>query len=329
MESGILSIDIGGTKIAGGIVDQQGIVRHYRSIPTDAQKGGEALMCRVIQFCQTMCEEIRKESSGSNIQLDLAAIGISSAGQIDNQSGKVIYASDNLPGWTGMEIKSHIETEINLPVFVENDVNCLALGEHRFGAGKGHNQILCMAIGTGIGGALILNGVLYRGWKGSAGELGHLCIDYQGRRCICGARGCLEAYVAGPAIEKDYLQRYEQNHPNILKPDLPQMHLEDIAQLAQLGDQDAQAVIITAGEYLGYGLYGLLNTFNPEIVIIGGGVVNVGKSFLEETRRIISISALEPMRQTPIVAAQLQGANAGLVGAAVFCWQELGGIFAR
>lgn len=328
MELGILSIDIGGTKIAGGIVDRQGRVSHFKSIPTEAQNGGEALIGRVIHFCQNMWEEIRSTPSGSNTPSDVAAIGISSAGQIDSQLGSVIFASDNLPGWTGMDIKGRIEAELKLPVFVENDVNCLALGEQMFGAGKGHSQILCIAIGTGIGGALIVNGSLYRGWKGSAGELGHLCIDYQGRQCICGAKGCLEAYVAGPAIEKDYLKRYQQNHPHILTANLPKMHLEDIAQLAQLGDQDAQAVITTAGEYLGYGLYGLLNTFNPEIVIIGGGVVNVGKSFLEETRRIISITALDPMRDTPIVPAQLEGACAGLVGAAVFCWQESGGAFA-
>jgi glucokinase len=153
-----------------------------------------------------------------------------------------------------------------------------------------------MTIGTGIGGAIIVNGALYRGWKGSAGELGHLCIDYQGRQCICGAHGCLEAYVAGPAIEREFFRKTARNSSISNKNGNSNIRLENIVKLAQDGNIDAQAVIKDAGYYLGCGLYGLLNTLNPEIVIIGGGVVNTGALFLDEARRVVSSKALSPMK---------------------------------
>lgn len=324
MVSRILSVDIGGTKIAGGIIDPSGNINQYQTIPTNAYQGAESLITRVIQFCKTMLAEIQAPPYQSKAINFPSAIGISSAGQIDSQQGKVIFATENLPGWTGMEIKKLIEAELQLPTFVENDVNCMALGELTFGAGKGYHHLLCMTIGTGIGGAIIVNGSLYRGWKGSAGELGHLCIDYQGRQCICGAHGCLEAYVAGPAIEREFIRKTSRNSSIPNKNGNSNIRLEDIVKLAQDGNIDAQAVIKDAGYYLGCGLYGLLNTLNPEIVIIGGGVVNTGAVFLDEARRVVSSKALSPMKNTPVVAAKLEGACANLIGAAVSGWQQLG-----
>lgn len=323
MNSCILSIDIGGTKIAAGVIDQAGSLSQYLTIPTNTNQGGEAIINQVIHLCKTILSEMNTGHSGVAFEGAPLAIGVSSAGQINSRQGKVIFATDNLPGWTGMEIKKRLEADLQLPVFVENDVNCVALGEFAFGAGKGYRHMLCLAIGTGIGGALIINGELYHGWKGSAGELGHICIDYQGRQCICGARGCLEAYVAGPAIEKEYFRKLSKRRENFIEDNISMMRLEEIAKLARAGNSDAQAVIKDAGYFLGFGLYGLLNTLNPEIVVIGGGVIKIGESFLEEARRVVASNALEPMRNTPIVAAQLEGAHANLIGAAVFCWQQL------
>jgi len=324
MEPIVLSVDIGGTKLAAGIINPAGGVSHYRQIPTNANQGGEILIARVIQLCKTMLDEIYAGDSKSRQDNPSIAIGISSAGQVDSRQGKVIFATDNLPGWTGMEIKKRIEAELRLPTFVENDVNCMALGELTYGAGRGYNHMLCLAIGTGIGGAIIFNKALYRGWKGSAGELGHLCIDYQGRQCNCGARGCLEAYTAGPAIEKEFIEKLSKLPSNAIDQSISEIRLEDIVKLAQDGNIDAQATIKDAGFFLGCGLYGLLNTLNPEIVIIGGGVVNIGAAYLGEARRVVAIKALAPMKHTPIVEAQLDGAHANLIGAAVFCWQQLG-----
>ncbi len=324
MEHCILSVDIGGTKIAAGFVDRLGKVTHYRVIPTEAGRGGEDVIKRVMSLCQSLLHEKFENQGEIKSIKNQVAVGVSSAGQIDSKQGKVIFATDNLPGWTGMDIKKRLEGELDLQTFVENDVNCMALGELIFGAGRGHRHILCVAIGTGIGGALILDGKLYRGWKGSAGELGHLCIDKNGEPCNCGAHGCLEIYVAGPAIEKDFIRRIAENQSLVSEHNRHKISLEEIARFAQTGNIDAQMAITSAGYSLGCGLFGLINLLNPEMVIIGGGVAKLGPVFLDETRRIVTTNALPPMRNTPIVSAELEGAYAGLIGAAVFCWQELG-----
>jgi glucokinase len=324
MEQRVLSLDIGGTKIAAGFVDRAGQVARYRTIPTEANRSGEDVLSRVVSLCKSLLHEELVDRVDLESLESLVVVGVSSAGQIDSKHGTVIYATENLPGWTGMDIKTRLESALGLPTFVENDVNCMALGEMVYGAGRGHRHILCMAIGTGIGGALILDGKLYRGWRGSAGELGHLCIDINGQPCNCGAHGCLEIYVAGPAIEKDFLRRMEEKQPPAFEKSHEKISLVDIAKLAHGGNVDAQNAIKSAGNYLGCGLFGLINLLNPEVVIIGGGVAKLGPAFLDEARRIVSTNALIPMRNTPIVSAELEGAYAGLVGAAVFCWQELG-----
>jgi len=316
----VLAVDIGGTKIAVGLIDRDGNLLQLKIIPTDSQSGGEAVIERVIGLCSYILDELTTNRS----RLPLAA-GVSSAGQIDVSSGSVIYATQNLPGWTGMQIKKRLETALDLPVVVDNDVNCLAVGESAYGAGKGSRHILCLALGTGIGGAMILDGNLYRGWKGSAGELGHLSINVRGRQCYCGARGCLESYVSGPAIERNFSRRLGKNKIRAVLDSCQaqRISLEIIAQLASQGDIVAQDAITEAGYYLGYGLFGLINLLNPESVIIGGGVAALGELLLNETRRVVANLALPSMRDTPILAAHYQGALGSLVGAATLCWQML------
>lgn len=319
MSGAVLAVDIGGTKIAAGLVRRDGTLCQLTSIPTLARQGAEALLRRVIDVCRSYLTE----TQDGGLPLAVAA---SSAGQIDAGSGSVIYATQTLPGWTGMQLKTRLQAALGLPVVVENDVNCLAVGESVYGAAKGCRHILCLALGTGIGGAMILDGKLYRGWKGSAGEVGHLSIHESGRRCYCGARGCLECYVSGPAIERDYARRTSRQKTAVEKAreHARRIPLENIARLAETGDETARAVIETAGYHLGYGLFGMVNLLNPQVVVIGGGVAALGEMLLGETRRVVASLALPSMRDTPVVAANFKGAQGSLAGAAALGWQLLG-----
>jgi len=302
----VLAIDIGGTKIAAGLVDPNGRIHQYKETPTRAAEGGENVMQRAIDLATNYLRD------KSDTVPQISRIGVSSAGQINFHTGQVIWATENLPGWTGMPIKKNLESALNLPVTVDNDVNCMAMGEMVFGAARGYRHILCLMIGTGIGGGLILDGQLYRGWRGSAGELGHFIIDEHGPLCNCGARGCLEVFTCGTAIERDYAARILQCQG---KGGLST--LSQIVQLAHNGDADAREAIRTAGYHLGIGLVSMVHLLNPQIVVVGGGVVKIGALFLDEARRVVKDLALGPMRETEIAAAQLEGAFSSLVGAAV------------
>jgi len=316
MHNPIFAVDIGASKIASCWVLPGGRVEQVSLTPTEAQQGGEAVMRKVIQVCQagTQKAQLFKEEKF----VKPAAIGISTAGQIDFETGRVIFATQNMPGWTGMEVRQRIETALEMQTCVENDVNCFALGEAYCGAGKGLRHVLCLAIGTGIGGAIIIDGRLYRGWKGSAGELGHISIDYRGNPCNCGARGCVETYAAGPAIEAAFQQQADK-FPGIQEQEV--LSCRGITQLAQGGDEFAARVLRTAGDRLGTCLAGLLNLLNPEAVILGGGVLESNDIYLEAARLAAREKALPPMKDTPILKSKLPGSQAQLVGAAALCWQ--------
>ncbi len=316
MHNPIFAVDIGASKIASAWVHSDGRIEQFSLTPTEAQLGGEAVMRKVIQVCRAGTQETQHFKEEKPVKP--ASIGISTAGQIDSEKGRVIFATQNMPGWTGMEIRQHIETALGGQVCVENDVNCFALGEAYCGAGKGLRHVLCLAIGTGIGGAIIIDGRLYRGWKGSAGELGHISIDYRGNLCNCGARGCVETYAAGPAIEAAYQQQLKMP-PCHMKQGFPSCR--DIAQLARGGDELAESVLRTAGDRLGTCLAGLLNLLNPEVVILGGGVLESNDIYLEAARLAAREKALPPMKDTPILNSKLPGSQAQLIGAAARCWQ--------
>ncbi len=314
MNDPVLSIDIGASKIAAAFVYPDGSVDHRKETPTEAHNGGESLMVKVIELCRAFLAEPHQEQDrASSSKIMPVSIGISSAGQIDDANGTVIFATENLPGWTGMDIKGRMESALGIETFVENDVNCLALGEANFGAGKGSRHILFLAVGTGIGGAIIIDGKLYRGWQGSAGELGHITIDYQGNLCNCGARGCIETYASGPAIERMYNKGRKGE----------KITGEEINALAQAGDEYALSAITSGGKYLGICLFGLLNLLNPEMVILGGGVLSANDIYLNAVRQAAAQNTLGPMKDTPIIRTQLKGNIANLVGAAVVSWQRL------
>lgn len=191
----LLGIDIGGTKIAGGIVAAEtGAASLVRRISTEAQQGGAVVRDRALALAQELLAEAAVQG------ISPTAIGVGAGGQIDPVSGVVLSATDVLPGWTGIRIKEAFETAFSLPTSVDNDVNALAAGESRFGAGRGFPNLVYLALGTGVGGAVLVHGSLYHSRTGVSAELGHLLLYPDGLPCTCGGRGCLEQYVCGPTL---------------------------------------------------------------------------------------------------------------------------------
>ena len=314
-----IGIDIGGTKIAGGVVDPRGEILHRLKRPTNASEGGPAVMSRVADLAADLLSAAPGEVDG---------IGVATGGQVHPETGVVLHATPLLPGWVGMRIKDMLEERFHLPVRVINDATAAALGEWRFGAARGVSDFVLLTIGTGVGGGIFSDGKLLRGTLGAAGAIGHMIIDCDGRPCNCGSRGCLEAYVSGTAMTDRALAFAADRH---LDAPLVRAIRADrsagarlLGEAASDGDQFALAVIREAGEYLGCALVSLLNLFNPAMIVIGGSVAEMGELLLAPAREIARKHALrgdrDPVR---IVRAQL-GNDAGLLGAASLVWQMEG-----
>lgn len=299
-----LGIDIGGTKIAGAIVSSEGSVKRRMDVSTPAMEGG----ARVLEAAVALARTLR---AGETI----GAAGIGAGGQIDAARGVVLSATDLLPGWAGIDIKSAFEDALRVPAFADNDVNALAVGEARFGAAKGKASAVFVAIGTGLGGAFVLDGRLVRGAHGSGGEFGHILFDIssEARRGVGRYVGTWEAYVSGPGLLATY---------KLLDPAAPPLTGRDIADAARRApDGLAAQAIRRTGEYLGMGLASLANALDPDIFIIGGGLAELGDALLDPARAFLQSHALPGPAQCPIVPAAL-GADASVIGAAALAMEQ-------
>jgi glucokinase len=315
----VVAIDIGGTKIAGGLVTAGGQIHALRRIPTEAHQGGEDVMRRV----NLLVGELIAEGKRMNGALSPAAIGVGTAGWVEPKSGVITFATSALPGWKGMPVKERLQTAHSLPAFVENDAAVMALGEAVFGAGRGRLFVLGLTVGTGIGGGIIIDGQIYHGAHGYAGAMGHIIIDYRStRQCPCGRYGCMEAYASTPGLVNEFIQAVGREY--LIQHDLDPagIGIKEIADLAKAGNANAWQVIQHGAEYLGTGIATLLNLFNPDIVVIGGGVANIGAPYFEKVRQVASTHALPTVAETLILPAQL-GDKANLVGAACLADQGL------
>jgi glucokinase len=298
----LLGIDIGGTKIAGALIDAAtGNVLYRGRVPTNAAEGGASVLQRAVELARTLIHE------GATQGIDAPeAVGIGAGGQIDSRTGVVLSATDILPGWAGQRIAETFEQILEIPAAVDNDVNALAVGECRFGAGRGFENLVYLALGTGVGGAIISNGKLHYSHTGVSGELGHLILVPDGLPCTCGGKGCLEQYVSGPALRRQFQAMGGKSLPD--GTPLTEMARQD-------PDSPAARAIRLTGDLLGIGLTTLANIFGPERIIIGGGLAALGDLVLEPARKVVTTRALAPVRETPIVTAAL-GPDASVIGAA-------------
>jgi len=310
-----IGCDLGGTNLRAAIVDvENGGIIHQMSMPTLARDGHEALMKRMAGLFLQIIEwaGMKKE--------DIGGIGIGVPGVLDLEKGETIFLP-NLPGtWPHVPLADTITKLTGLPTVLLNDVRSITNGEWRFGAGRGVDTIAVFAVGTGIGGGLVINGQLHLGIGGTGGEVGHMTIDYSGPVCGCGNKGCLEAFASGPAIAamgmKAVTQGLTTRIGEMCEYDLNRITPELIAQAATAGDQIAAEIYERAGFYLGIAAANVCVAVGPRRIIIGGGVAQVGDLLLAPIRRTLQERVtVIPIEQVEVVQSQL-GDNAGVIGVA-------------
>jgi len=315
----VLAIDLGGTKVFTAIISNKGQVMAREYHLTLADEEPQSVINRILSAIGHLLNQ-------RNINLpQLYGISIAAAGAIDFDKG-LVTSSPHLPGWHDVPLRDIVKEKYKVNTFLINDASAAALGEHHFGAGQGVNNLILLTLGTGIGGGIIINGRLYSGASGSAGEIGHITIDVNGPRCSCGNTGCLEALVSGTAVAKEAIKCIRQGERSslteIVGGKIENITAEKVSLAAQGGDSLASEVILKAATYLGVGLVNLVNIFNPEMIIIGGGMAKMGELLLNPARQVVRERAFQlPAQAVQIVPAQL-GDGAGVLGAAVFAFQQ-------
>jgi len=303
-----VGIDIGGTKIAGALVNEAGEILRDLKVPTPANDPA-ALQAAVVK----MVDELR---SGEQV----SAVGVAAAGFIDaNQA--VVYYAPNL-SWRNEPLKEKLEAELGLPVVIENDANAAGWAEYRFGAGVGYHHMMMLTIGTGVGGAIVANGELFRGGFGIGAELGHMNFIPKGRLCGCGQHGCLEQYGSGTALlnsAKELVASGSEEAKRLkeLSDSVPELTGNEVYKAIQEGDPGALRLLTELGSNLGLAVASLVAVLDPEIVVIGGGVSAAGELLLEPIRAayLEHLPARGFRPELKIVGAQLHN-DAGVVGAA-------------
>jgi glucokinase len=312
-----IGCDLGGTNLRAALVDvENGVVLAQKSIPTLAREGYAAVMQRMADLILQVIE------SAGNAKETIGGIGIGVPGVLDLDKGETLFLP-NLPGtWPHVPLRDTIQELTGIPVSLLNDVRSITNGEWRFGAGRGVDTLAVFAIGTGIGGGLVINGTLHLGIGGTGGELGHQIIDFNGPRCGCGNHGCLEAYASGPAIAamgmKAVAQGLTTQISGLCANDLNRITPKLIAQAALAGDEVAKEIYENAGYYLGIAAANMCATIGPRRILIAGGVAQAGELLLDPIRRTVNANVhVMPVEQVEIVAARL-GNHAGVIGVA--CW---------
>ena len=311
----ILAVDIGGTKIITAIVSVEGqVIAKERSL-TLADEGPSSVINRLLEAIDRLLDSKSMDSS------QLGSISLAVAGGIDIVRG-LVTSSPHLPGWHDVPLRDMVRNKYRVATFLLNDASAAALGEHRFGAGRGVNNLVLLTIGTGIGGGIIIDGKLYNGPSGSAGELGHMTVDISGPKCVCGNIGCLETLVSGPVMVGEAVKRINQGASSSLvemvSGRIEDITAENIGAAARAGDSLSLDIITKTGTYLGFGLVNVVNIFNPEMIILGGGVAELGDLLLDPARCIVKERAFPISTQAVrIVTAEL-GDEAAVRGAAVF-----------
>lgn len=304
MSAQVVAVDLGGTKTAVAKVDSSYKISNLTTVPTYKQK--EALL-------NSLTAEIKKLAP-------YQAVGLAVAGTV-NSSG-VIISAPNLP-LAGVNIKEILSKALAVRVFLDNDANLAALGEKTKGVAKPFNNFILLTLGTGIGGGIFLNGQLYRGYQGAAGEVGHMVVKAGGPLCACGRLGCLEALASGTALENQAAELIRQKPTANLAQASQQKQTLDgqfLAEMAKQGDRDALQLWQQLGYFLGIGIGSLINIFNPEAVVLGGGLMAEAKLFLEIAKEAARKTVIDRRAQkTPVISGVL-GPKAGLIGAAALAF---------
>ncbi|MGN7409008.1 ROK family protein [Sporosarcina sp. SAFN-010] len=286
------AIDIGGTSIKTAISDEYGKLTNPKAYPTEAKKGGSHLMEKILMICEEM-----------QALQNLSGIAISSAGQVDTENGTIIYATDTIPGYSGMNVCERVTAKFNVPATMDNDVNCTALGEQWVGAARNVSDFLTVTLGTGIGGALFINGSLYRGATFSGGEIGHMILHPGGNPCTCTQAGCYERYASSAALAVAVQQQFGE------------LELPAFFEMIRLGNAEANVVFEKWIDDLTTGLASLVLILNPSVVVIGGGISAQGELLREAIQTSLETKLMPNHKKELSVVLAERGNDANLLGA--------------
>lgn len=305
-----IGVDIGGTKINAGIVSESGEVLHSLSLSTLA--GQTPTGNRAMEAVQSLLQKVVLDQPDFRVR----GIGIGSAGQIEWASGQIRFASELIPGYQDTQLKKIMQERFHLPVHVDNDVNVLALTEKRFGAGKEIDHFICLALGTGVGGAIVVEGRLVHGAWGGAGELGHMSVNFQGPLCICGGCGCLEQYASGTSIARRMKEK-------LAAEGLPVEDVDTREVFARwhAGEPLASTIMEETIAALGAGIASLIHTFNPGLIVIGGGVAEAGELLFDRLRQEVRSRTMASMLDAVCIEPAYKGNWSGMIGAALQIWE--------
>lgn len=301
-------IDVGGTFVKIGLVSSDGEIIAKDQIPTRISQQAEDMLLRAAATIKKLSE--------AHGECTVSGVGIGTAGQVNVEKG-ILFEAPNMPNWKNVPMSQILSDELSLPVILDNDANVAAWGEFGYGAGTGSRFMLMVTLGTGVGGGLILDGKPFRGASDTAGEFGHNTLDFNGWQCGCGRKGCVEAYVGTKGILRQVREKLAEGYESVLaKIDPDKLAPVDLSVAADNGDELAIEVLAKTGEYLGEGLADMVNLFNLDCVVVGGGVAKAGDRILRPAKATVLKSSLRiPVEVVKIVPAKL-GNDAGLVGAA-------------
>jgi glucokinase len=315
-----LGIDLGGSKILTAVVDSRGEMLSSDESMTPATKGREAVI-------QSILDSVHSALKQAGVALsEICAVGVGAAGISDPEAG-ILFTSPNLPGLRDVPLRDIVQERLGKNVFLINDANAAALGEFYFGAARGARNFIYVTLSTGIGGGIVIDGKIYTGVIGVAGEVGHMTIDDKGPLCNCGNRGCWETLASGTALAKEAKHRIKGGvRTSILdyaEGDIEKVTAQVIYSAAEQGDSLAKELIARTGYYVGVGLANLINIFNPELIVIGGGLSNIGDMLLGPAFKTAGERAYKEAFQAVHFAAAELGRNSGVLGAAAFALQEM------
>jgi glucokinase len=319
VDKAILGIDLGGTFVKTAILSTDGKLLAKNQEPTQAMDGLEAVLDVICVASEKVIASAGMENS------DIVACGVGAPGPVDWRSG-IVFTLTNFPGWKDVPLGDILSDRLSIPCYLENDANAACYGEFWGGAGQGAKNMCLLTLGTGLGGGVIVEGALLRGPDGTAGEIGHMIVERTGRPCGCGARGCIETYGSVTGLLRTAREGLEGGEPSVLRDrcaeDWDKLTGVMVSEAAEAGDAFAREVIRTTGEWLGLGIANLLNLFNPEKVVLAGGMIKAGETLFQPIREMATRTALDvPAARVEIVPAGL-GENAGVIGAAGCAWER-------
>lgn len=313
-----IGIDIGGTKIATGIVGREGNVLSKRIYPTPSSTNKEILEL----LTETVGDYIRIATEKG---MELVSVGIGSAGQIDYKRGKILSGTVNIKDWNNIDIRKSLSLITNLPIYLDNDANTFAIAEHQLGSGKGVDDVVCLTLGTGIGGGIISGGNVIRGRWGGAAELGHISVNFNGPDCNCGSKGCIETYASGTGIANRMKEKlrlsnraeftYYKENPHLLTS-------KEVFVWREQGSIEAIEIIDQTIKALTFGVVNIIHTFNPSMIIFGGGLAEANSWLISEVKKSLETIGMSSLVKDVELKISKLGQDAGLIGAAYQVWMD-------